>query len=215
MIIEGNLTVTRASDIVKRCLDIVLATLGLIVLSPTMGLIAFLIVWDSRGPILYIDERLGLNGKRFKLLKFRSMHWHSPPCYAPDGSMLIGENDPRVTRVGKFLRHGFDEFPQFWNVLRGEMSVVGPRPDLPYALELYQGEEVTRLTVRPGITGLAQVMGRTDIPWRERLAYDVDYVKRRSLWLDTQIIFLTIFEFVPPIRHMRLGNRIRKSTHLN
>jgi lipopolysaccharide/colanic/teichoic acid biosynthesis glycosyltransferase len=114
--------------------------------------------------------------------------------------MLVEKNDARVTRVGRFLRLGFDELPQLWNVLIGQMSLIGPRPDLPHALDLYQGDEALRLSVRPGLTGLAQVSGRTDIPWRERLAYDVQYVRNYSLGLDLRIALLTLVEFIPPLR---------------
>jgi lipopolysaccharide/colanic/teichoic acid biosynthesis glycosyltransferase len=158
------------------------------------------IVLDSPGPVLYNSRRLGLNGKEFTLYKFRTMYCGSPPRYLPDGSMSVEKDDPRVTRVGRFLRLGFDELPQLWNVLRGEMSLVGPRPDLPHALGLYQSDEALRLTVRPGLTGLAQVSGRTDIPWRERLVYDVQYVRNYSLRLDLRIAFLTLAEFIVPLR---------------
>jgi undecaprenyl phosphate N,N'-diacetylbacillosamine 1-phosphate transferase len=203
--------VFKVYDRFKRCADIFVAMWGLIILSPTFGLIAVLIRLDSSGPVLYIDERLGLRGKRFKMFKFRSMYASSVPHYAVDGSMLVGKDDPRITRVGRFLRLGFDELPQLWNVLRGEMSLVGPRPDLPHALELYQGDEGLRLSVRPGITGLAQVMGRTDIPWQERLEYDIDYVRRRSCYLDMQIIILTILELIPALRSSILRNRLSRT----
>jgi lipopolysaccharide/colanic/teichoic acid biosynthesis glycosyltransferase len=191
---------TRAQAAVKRSADVILSALGLILLSPVMVLIALAIVLDSSGPAFYNSQRLGLNGKEFTLYKFRTMYEESPPRYLPDGSMLVEKNDARVTRVGRFLRLGFDELPQLWNVLIGQMSLIGPRPDLPHALDLYQGDEALRLSVRPGLTGLAQVSGRTDIPWRERLAYDVQYVRNYSLGLDLRIALLTLVEFIPPLR---------------
>jgi lipopolysaccharide/colanic/teichoic acid biosynthesis glycosyltransferase len=191
---------TRAQAVVKRSADVILSVLGLIFLSPVMVLIALAIVLGSSGSAFYHSQRLGLNGKEFTLHKFRTMYHQSPPRYLSDGSMLVEKNDPRVTRVGRFLRLGFDELPQLWNVLIGQMSLIGPRPDLPYALGLYQGDEALRLSVRPGLTGLAQVSGRTDIPWRERLAYDVQYVRNYSLGLDLRIAALTLVEFIPPLR---------------
>jgi len=145
------------------------------------------------------------------MLKFRTMHLNSSPRYLPDGSMLVEPNDPRITRVGRVLRIGFDELPQLINVLKGDMSLVGPRPDLPYALDLYQGEENKRLLVRPGITGLAQVSGRTEIPWKERLAYDIEYVENWSLWLDLKTAVLTMVELIPPLRRRsQRANRFEK-----
>jgi undecaprenyl phosphate N,N'-diacetylbacillosamine 1-phosphate transferase len=192
--------VTPVQGTIKRAIDVVAAALGLVLLLPFMAIIALAIKLDSQGPVLYNSRRLGLKGREFNLCKFRTMYHNALPRYQSDGSMLVEKADPRITRVGRFLRLGFDELPQLWNVLWGEMSLIGPRPDMPYALDLYRGEERLRLTVRPGLTGLAQVSGRTDIPWRERLEYDVQYVLRYSLMLDIKIALLTAIEFVPPLR---------------
>ena len=192
--------ITPIQAALKRTADVVASAVGLVVLSPLMALIAVAIRLDSPGPALYPSVRLGLGGREFKLYKFRSMRQGSPPRYQEDGSMLVEKRDARVTRVGRVLRVGLDELPQLWNVLRGHMSLVGPRPDLPYALDLYEGEERLRLTMRPGITGWAQVKGRTDIPWRDRLALDVEYVKNYSLRRDIWIAFATLVEFAPPLR---------------
>lgn len=197
---------TLLESFLKRSMDVVLSICGLILLAPFMALIALAIVLDSAGPVFYNTRRLGLRGKEFTLFKFRTMHRDAPPRYQADGSMLVERGDPRITRVGRLLRLGFDELPQLWNVLRGDMSLIGPRPDMPYALELYQGEERLRLTVRPGITGLAQVSGRTDIPWRERLRYDVEYVQNYSVWLDVRVALATLIEFVPPLRRIVFRN---------
>ena len=194
----------------KRMIDSLVSVLGVVLLLPFMAIIALAIKLDSPGPVLYNSWRLGKNGKEFRLYKFRTMYVSAPPRYQPDGSMLVEKADPRITRVGRFLRLGFDELPQLWNVLRGDMSLIGPRPDMPYALDLYQGEEPLRLTVRPGITGLAQVSGRTDIAWRERLEYDVAYVKRYSLWIDLRIAVLTFAEFIPPLRRAVLQRQAAK-----
>jgi lipopolysaccharide/colanic/teichoic acid biosynthesis glycosyltransferase len=143
------------------------------------------------------------------MYKFRSMYMNSPVLRNLDGSMRVDKHDPRVTRVGRILRLGFDELPQLFNVLKGDMSLVGPRPDPLEALPYYQGEERRKFLIRPGITGLAQVTGRTDIPWRERLKYDLAYLDQQSVWLDFKIAFYTIFEFIPPLRNHR--SRIQAS----
>lgn len=185
--------------------------MGLVILSPLLAAIGVAIRLDTPGPLLYLSRRLGLSGREFTLYKFRTMHEGAPPRYQADGSMLVEQRDPRVTRVGRVLRLGFDELPQLWNVLKGDMSIVGPRPDLPYALDLYTQEERVRLTMRPGITGYAQVKGRTDIPWRERLALDIEYIQRYSLWLDTWVAFATLVEFLPPLRRRILSRQAEAS----
>jgi len=187
----------------KRALDVSLSLMFLMVLAPLMGLIALLIKLDSPGPVLYTSQRLGKNGQRFTMLKFRSMYQNSPPRHGPDGSLVVERADPRVTRVGKVLRLGFDELPQLFNVLRGEMSLVGPRPDPPAALTMYQPGDHRRLAVRPGITGLAQISGRTDIPWRDRIAHDLLYVENQSIRLDFKIMAWTFMELIPPLHSWR------------
>lgn len=189
----------------QRLMDVVAATSGLVLLSPVLVGLAVLVWVTSRGPVLYRSTRLGRHGRPFVLLKFRSMRVGSPPRILPDGSLSVGTKDPRLTPIGRFLRTGLDELPQLLNVLRGDMSLVGPRPDLPHAMELYTQVEARRLKVRPGITGLAQVSGRTAIPWRDRLALDVEYVSTRSLALDVRILFATVLELVPPLRRALRG----------
>ena len=203
--------ITPAQAALKRAVDVVGAASGLLALSPLLALIAVAIRLDSPGPALYFSTRLGLRGREFKLYKFRSMRQGSPSRYHADGSMLVEKQDARVTRVGRVLRIGLDELPQLWNVLRGEMSIVGPRPDPPYALDLYEGEESLRLQMRPGITGWAQVKGRTDIPWRDRLALDVEYVKDYSCRRDAWIALATLVEFAPPLRNRLMGGRAAQS----
>jgi lipopolysaccharide/colanic/teichoic acid biosynthesis glycosyltransferase len=190
--------------VVKRAIDIGVSLVGLILLAPMMIIMAILIKLDSPGPVFYLSQRMGRNGRLFTLYKFRSMHVNSPVLRYPDGSMRVEKKDQRVTRIGRILRRGFDELPQLLNVLKGDMSLIGPRPDPLEAFSHYRGEEQQKLLVRPGITGLAQVTGRTDIPWRERLKYDIEYVERRSLWLDCRIAFYTIYEFIPPLRDRHL-----------
>lgn len=190
--------------IVKRAIDIGVSLVGIVLLAPVMIIIAILIKLDSPGPVLHLSQRMGRNGKPFTMYKFRSMYVNSPVLRNPDGSMRVDKNDPRVTPIGRILRLGFDELPQLFNVLKGDMSLIGPRPDPLWALSHYHGEERRRLLVRPGMTGLAQIAGRTNIPWRERLKYDIEYLERQSLWLDCKIAFYTILEFIPPLRDRRL-----------
>jgi len=185
---------------------------GIVLLAPLVVVIAILIKLDSTGPVFYLSRRIGRNGKPFTMYKFRSMYVNSSVLRNPDGSMRVDKKDQRVTRVGRVLRLGFDELPQLFNVLQGDMSLIGPRPDPPEALYHYRGEERRRLLVRPGLTGLAQVAGRTNIPWRERLKHDLEYLDHQSLWLDCKIALYTVFEFIPPLcdrrfqRHARLSD---------
>lgn len=194
----------RRSAAAKRAVDIGVALAGLILLAPMMIIIAILIKLDSSGPVFYSCRRMGRGGKSFKMHKFRSMYVNSPVLRNSDGSMRVEKRDPRVTRVGRILRLGFDELPQLFNVLKGDMSLIGPRPDPLDALAYYCAEDRRRLSVRPGVTGLAQITGRTDIPWQERQKYDIEYVERQSLRLDIEIALYTTFEFIPPLRQRRL-----------
>ena len=187
----------------KRILDIVLSLAALVLLAPLLLIIALLIKLDDGGPVLFKSQRIGRNGQPFTLLKFRSMYVNSPPRYGDDGKMIVEANDPRVTRIGRILRLGFDELPQLLNVLKGEMSLVGPRPDPPAALALYHPGDHRRLTVRPGITGLAQINGRTELSLQKRIAYDLLYVENCSSTLDIKIIFWTATEFIPPLKKRR------------
>ncbi|MDB4916844.1 MAG: Undecaprenyl-phosphate galactose phosphotransferase [Gemmatimonadetes bacterium] len=185
---------------VKRTIDIVTSAVGLLVLSPVLGAIALAILVESGRPVFFIDRRLGRHRRIFNVYKFRTMFVGSVARFNPDGSMRVDSQDARVTRVGRVLRTGFDELPQLWNVLRGEMSLVGPRPDPVWALEKYRPGDEEKLLVRPGIAGLAQVLGRTSIPWTDRLDLDRTYVRTATLRTDAQIAFLTIFELVPALR---------------
>jgi lipopolysaccharide/colanic/teichoic acid biosynthesis glycosyltransferase len=175
----------------KRALDVALAAGGLVVLSPLMLGIAAAIRLDSPGGALFVQERLGRHGRTFKLLKFRTMR-AAPIRYNPDGSTRIDAADDRITRVGRYLRGALDELPQLVNVVRGEMSLVGPRPDLPQHRALYAPGEERKLAARPGITSLPVVLGRNDVPWKERIAIDIKYIERWSLLLDLKILIQTI-----------------------
>jgi len=158
-----------------------------------MALIVLAVRLSSPGPVLFRQWRLGLNERPFQLLKFRTMIHNAPDLRNPDGSAYIGADDPRVTPLGHFLRAtSLDELPQLINVLRGEMSLVGPRPDQLDQLRFYTDREKEKLKVRPGLTGLAQISGRNRISWEQRKALDVEYVKRKSFWLDLCILARTI-----------------------
>ncbi|HSS01800.1 MAG TPA: sugar transferase [Kofleriaceae bacterium] len=175
----------------KRALDYGLAAVGLVACAPAMAAIAVAIKVDSPGRVLYVQERLGRDGKTFRLFKFRTMR-DAPIRYHPDGSTRIDPGDDRVTRVGRYLRGAADELPQLFNILRGEMSIVGPRPDMASQRHLYAAGEERKLAALPGLTSLAVVHGRNDIPWKERVAIDMQYIERWSLWLDLRILAQTV-----------------------
>lgn len=175
---------------IKRIIDLVLSVVGLIVLSPLFLIIAICIKLDSEGPVFFLQERAGFKGKPFMIYKFRSMVNNAVNMGA---GYYTGENDPRITRVGRFLRNtSLDEIPQLINIIKGEMSIIGPRPTLMYQVKEYDDFQKRRLLMKPGITGLAQVNGRNSLTWPERIKYDVKYVDNYSLWLDIKIFFKTI-----------------------
>ena len=172
-----------------RAANVLIAGLGLIVLSPVLLVAALAIKLDSRGPVIYRQRRAGLDGRPFELLKLRTMHGGADPVGV--GTPVL-EGDPRVTRVGAVLRRfSLDEVPNLLNVLRGELAIVGPRPTLEAQVELYTPRQRRRLEVEPGITGWAQVNGRAGIPWDERIELDVWYVDNRSARLDLRILART------------------------
>ncbi len=174
----------------KRLLDLAVGVAVLVVAGLPMLAIALAIRLEDGGPVFYRQERIGLKGRPFRLTKFRSMVLGAEHKGA---GILVERNDNRITRVGKFLRKlSLDELPQVFDVLRGDMSLVGPRPGLRYQAELYDAEQRRRLDVRPGITGWAQVNGRNSIRWPERIRLDLEYVDRLTLWLDVRTILLTI-----------------------
>jgi undecaprenyl phosphate N,N'-diacetylbacillosamine 1-phosphate transferase len=165
--------------ILKRTLDLLLALTIALVLAPLLLLLALIIRIDSRGPALFVQNRLGLNGSVFPMFKFRTMVQNAEQM----GTGLFSfENDPRVTRIGQFLRHtSLDELPQLLNVIRGEMSIVGPRPPVTYELGNYADfspELKFRFTVKPGVTGLAQISGRNDLNWDRKVVFDTEYIRR-------------------------------------
>lgn len=205
----------------KRALDFVVATIMLAALSPLLLLITIAVKIDSRGPILFRQERIGLGGEQFPMLKFRSMQTHASqqPHAADAAAWFAGSpkeggyksaRDPRITRVGRFLRRtSADELPQLVNVLRGEMSLVGPRPAIPYELAHYKGWYFQRLAARPGMTGLWQVSGREQRAASEMMKLDIRYVHSCSLKLDLVLLLLT----VPALLGFAPGARIFNERH--
>ena len=173
----------------NRALDVLGAGLGLAVASPVLAAAALAIKLDDGGPVFYRQRRVGLNGQEFELVKFRTMDVGAEHKGA---GFAVNEGDPRITRAGRLLRRlSIDELPQLWNVVRGDMSLIGPRPTLAYQVERYTPRQRRRLEVRPGITGWAQIHGRARLPWEERIELDVWYVEHRSPWLDLKIIART------------------------
>jgi lipopolysaccharide/colanic/teichoic acid biosynthesis glycosyltransferase len=174
---------------VNRALDAAAAGLGLAVTSPVLAVAALAIKLDDGGPVFYRQGRVGLNGDEFDLLKLRTM---DVGAESKGAGLAVNEGDPRITRVGRILRRlSLDELPQLWNVVRGDMSLVGPRPTLAYQVERYTPRQRRRLEVKPGITGWAQIHGRARLPWEQRIELDVWYVEHRSAWLDLKILART------------------------
>jgi lipopolysaccharide/colanic/teichoic acid biosynthesis glycosyltransferase len=175
---------------IKRMMDVGIAIVGLIIFAPLLLVSAIAIKVDSRGPVFFRLRVAGLRGKGFDQWKFRSMV-HA--AREKGDRFETSSNDPRITRVGHFLRRwSIDELPQLWNVLRGEMSIVGPRPAFFEIASKYSAEQARRLAMRPGLTGLAQVQGRNLLTWAERVELDIFYVEHYSLWLDCDIMARTI-----------------------
>jgi lipopolysaccharide/colanic/teichoic acid biosynthesis glycosyltransferase len=172
-----------------RAADVAIAAVALVLVSPLLALAAIAIRLGSRGPVIYRQRRVGKGGVVFELFKLRTMRQGADPVGV--GTAVIAD-DPRVTRVGRLLRRfSLDELPNLFNVLRGEMRIVGPRATLPAQVELYTPRQRRRLDLRPGVTGWAQIHGRAGIPWEERIELDVWYVEHRSLWLDLKILART------------------------
>jgi lipopolysaccharide/colanic/teichoic acid biosynthesis glycosyltransferase len=181
----------KAQLILKRLIDILLSLIGLSLLAIPFAIIALAIKLDSKGPIIFRQERVGKDGRSFKVWKFRTM---GVGAVRKGLGYNVAKDDSRITRVGAVLRNwGLDELPQLINVFAGEMSLVGPRPTLRYQVEHYNDFQRRRLQVKPGITSLAVVSGRNALSWKERIELDVWYVKHWSLWLDIKILFKTLW----------------------
>ena len=173
----------------KRMVDLLGAGVGLTLASPVIGLAALAIKLDDGGPVFYRQRRVGRHGEDFDLVKLRTM---IPGAETEGAGWAVDYADPRITRVGRVLRRlSVDELPQLWNVLQGEMSLVGPRPTLAYQVEQYTPRQRKRLDVKPGLTGWAQGNGRAKLLWTDRIELDLWYVEHRSAWLDLKIIART------------------------
>lgn len=173
----------------SRALDVVLAAVLLVVAAPLLALAALAIRLESRGPVFYRQRRVGRYGRPFELWKLRTM---VPGAETMGAGVYVLEGDPRITRVGRLLRRfSFDELPNLLNVLKGDMALVGPRPTVQEQVDRYTERQLRRLEVKPGITGWAQINGRTSLPWPERIELDVWYVEHRSLRLDLRILART------------------------
>ena len=176
--------------ILSRVIDMTLSLIGLVILALPFVLLAIAIKLDSRGPVFFRQERVGQDERPFKTWKFRTMAVEAP---AEGFGHQVTEDNPFITRVGRLLREwGIDELPQLINVLLGQMSLVGPRPVLPWHVEHYDETQRRRLSVKPGITGWALIHGRNSLPWRKRIELDLWYVDHWSLWLDLKILVWTV-----------------------
>ena len=173
----------------NRAADVLGASLGLVLASPVLAAAAVAIKLEDGGPVLYRQQRVGYRGEDFELLKLRTMVVGAEKQGA---GFAVNRGDPRITRTGRLLRRlSLDELPQLWNVVRGDMSLIGPRPTLRYQVEQYTPRQRRRVDVKPGLTGWAQVNGRTKLPWDERIELDVWYVEHRSPWVDLKILLRT------------------------
>ena len=185
----------------KRAIDIIGSLIGLILASPILVIVGILIKLESKGPIVFSQTRVGLNGKEFKMYKLRSMVLNAEELKKKleaqnemSGPMFKIKDDPRITKIGKFIRKtSIDELAQLVNVLKGDMSLVGPRPSLPREVEQFEDWMLERLEVKPGLTCYWQVMGRNKIGFEEWMRIDIRYVRERSLWLDIKLILRTFF----------------------
>ncbi|CEQ04532.1 capsular polysaccharide biosynthsis protein [[Clostridium] sordellii] len=183
--------INNISISIKNILDRILALIGIIAISPILFITAFIIKIESEGPIIFKQDRVGKDGKIFKVYKFRSMIENAQ--YIGAGLYFEGEDDPRITKSGKFIRKtSIDELPQLFNVLKGEMSLVGPRPLLKITTDEMTDRQRKRLLMKPGMTGLAQINGRNELSIKERIENDLEYIENYSLILDVKIILRTI-----------------------
>jgi len=199
---------------IKRMLDVILSVIGLIILSPLLLIVAIAIKLESKGPVIFQQDRLGLHGQVFKIYKFRSM------CIgAEKDGVYETKGDMRVTKVGRIIRKtSIDELPQFVNIIKGDMSIIGPRPTLtyhPWPIEKYTNEQRKRFNVRPGVTGWAQINGRKDVPWDKRIEYDVWYVDNLSFGLDFKIFFKTVIKVLTMQDNINVGETAANNTALS
>ena len=198
-------------NVLKRYIDIVLAAVAFVLALPVMAVTAIAVKLDSPGPVIFTQKRLGLNGVEFDFYKFRSMVVNAEHT---GSGVYSDKNDDRVTRVGRFIRAtSLDELPQLINILRGDMSCIGPRPPLtyhPWPIEEYTDAQRRMFEVRPGITGWAQIHGRKDVEWHKRIRMNVWYVDHCSFRLDTIIVFETIFKVITGADNENKGETLKK-----
>lgn len=177
----------------KRIFDLVLAIIALPFWLIILVVVGPMIYFQDKGSIFYNAPRLGKDGKIFKMYKFRSMKMNAPDLRNEDGSTFNAEDDPRLTKIGKFIRKtSLDETPQLLNIIKGDMSIIGPRPDLPEHMELYEGNEARKLEIRPGVTGYNQAYFRNTVPWKERIKNDIYYIDHLTMWMDIKVFFKTV-----------------------
>ncbi len=198
---------------IKRLLDVFVSAVALVIISPLLLLLMILVKATSKGPAIFKQERIGRNGKVFNIYKFRSM------CVGAEhtgSGVYSGKDDMRVTKIGKILRAtSLDELPQLVNILKGDMSFVGPRPPLtyhPWKYSEYTNEQLRMFEVRPGITGWAQVNGRKDVEWNHRIELNVWYVDHMSLWLDIKIMFITAFKVFKNADNVNVGATVQEKS---
>ena len=178
---------------VKRLLDFGISLMAFPFWGILFLVIAPIIYFQDKGSVFYNAPRLGKDGKIFKMYKFRSMKMNAPDLRNEDGSTFNAEDDPRLTKIGKFIRKtSIDETPQLLNVLKGDMSLIGPRPDLPEHKALYEGEEIRKLEIKPGVTGFNQAYYRNTVPWKERIKNDIYYIDHLTMWIDIKVFFKTV-----------------------
>ena len=198
---------------IKRVLDLLLSGIATVILAIPMLIVALIVKIDSPGPVIFKQKRVGRDGKVFEIYKFRSMKINSEHS---GSGVYSGKNDSRVTRVGKIIRAtSIDELPQLLNILKGDMSFVGPRPPLtyhPWAVEEYTEEQFRMFEVRPGITGWAQIHGRKCVEWNERIKMNVWYVDHMTMWLDIKIFFLTFFKVFSNADNENVGATVKKDS---
>ena len=188
-------------EAIKRLIDITCSFVGILVLSPLFIIIAIIVKFTSKGPVFFSQKRVGRNGKEFDMYKFRSMVVNAEELKEKlaaqnemSGPMFKMKDDPRVTKVGKFIRKtSLDELPQLWNVLKGDMSLVGPRPSLPKEVAQFDEWMYKRLEVKPGLTCYWQVSGRNNIDFEDWMKLDIRYVEEKNLWIDIKLICKTVF----------------------
>ena len=191
---------SKCEEILKRAIDFFGSLLCIIIFSPVFIVAPILIKLDSKGPVFFRQIRVGKDNKFYVAYKFRSMVYNADKISEREFSaeklsdlVFQEKDDSRITRIGKILRRGFDELPQLLNVLKGDMSLVGPRPEIPEIVKLYDRKEKIRLKVKPGITGLAIINGRGDITLKDTINYDIEYIENWSLWLDLKILIRTLY----------------------